>query len=89
MGKEHTHGQMVEDIKDNISTIKSRYLRIKLKGFGIYEWSDGRRYEGDWYNGKQHGRGLYMAGEVERIGEWVGGRRVRWEEESKSNYKKK
>jgi hypothetical protein len=27
------------------------------EGFGIYTYSDGSRYEGEWSNGLQHGKG--------------------------------
>eukprot|EP00911_Craspedida_sp_UC1_P001797 UC1_evm1s1373 len=37
-----------------------------LNGFHAYTWSDGDVYEGEWKNGKQHGRGKYTwsSGEV-------------------------
>jgi antitoxin component YwqK of YwqJK toxin-antitoxin module len=28
-------------------------------GFGVYKWSDGDKYEGDWKNGKFEGKGKY------------------------------
>ena len=31
----------------------------KKHGKGIYTWADGRRYDGDWLNGRQHGHGNY------------------------------
>ena len=40
---------------------------------------DGRRYEGFWGNGKQHGKGIYYNAEGRRKeGEWNEGKRVRW-----------
>ena len=42
-----------------------------------------RRFEGEWSNGKQHGIGTFYTAENEKkVGEWVQGKRVRWEEES-------
>ena len=26
---------------------------------GIYEWNDGRRYDGDWKNNQMHGKGVF------------------------------
>lgn len=40
---------------------------------------DGRRYEGYWQNGKQHGQGVYYNAQGRRKdGEWNEGKRVRW-----------
>ena len=33
----------------------------KISGKGLYTWSDGRKYEGAWMNGKQHGTGIYTS----------------------------
>ena len=30
-----------------------------MEGFGIYTWSDGRSYEGDYYDDKKHGYDWY------------------------------
>ena len=54
----------------------------KKHGHGIYTWADGRKYDGQWVNGKQHGVGKYvMADKSERMGEWLEGKRVRWLDE--------
>jgi hypothetical protein len=29
----------------------------KINGFGVYVWSDGRQYKGDWLNNQMHGEG--------------------------------
>jgi len=45
----------------------------------VFEWPDGRKYKGNWVNGKQHGRGIYVANNgVEREGEWIEGKRTKW-----------
>ena len=40
---------------------------------------DGRKYEGQWMNGKQHGEGVYTTsnGRTKR-GKWVDGKRTQW-----------
>ena len=30
-----------------------------MNGKGIITWEDGRRYEGEYYNDKKHGYGVY------------------------------
>jgi hypothetical protein len=31
----------------------------KQHGKGLFKWPDGRKYNGNWENGKQHGQGVY------------------------------
>lgn len=47
------------------------YLKIR---------ADGRKYKGNWKNGKQHGEGEFFnpANSVWRRGIWDDGKRVRW-----------
>lgn len=47
----------------------------KKHGYGVYTWADGRRYEGNWSNGKQHGEGKYILpnGTI-KIGIWQEGK---------------
>ena len=50
----------------------------KKHGIGTFLWPDGRRYVGDWVNGKQHGKGIFNrsdTGSVET--EWKEGKRVK------------
>jgi hypothetical protein len=54
------------------------YVLDKKEGFGTFTWPDGRKYAGGWKNGKQHGQGVYIQNEVEKRGEWIEGKRVRW-----------
>ena len=35
------------------------YKNDKKQGFGVFTWPDGRMYEGEWFDGKQHGKGTY------------------------------
>lgn len=49
----------------------------------MFRWPDGRGYEGQWKDGKQHGRGVSISSAGERKeGEWVEGKRDRWIEEN-------
>lgn len=45
-------------------------------GYGVYVYSDGDRYEGDWKNGNKHGQGTYtwINGD-EYVGEWKDNKR--------------
>lgn len=37
------------------------------QGFGVQEWADGSRYEGEFVNGLKHGKGKYTWGSGEVI----------------------
>ena len=51
----------------------------KKHGYGVYTWTDGRKYEGQWANGRQHGKGRFLNPDgITREGEWDNGKRVRW-----------
>ena len=40
---------------------------------------DGKKYDGNWSEGKQHGKGLYTNVKgVSREGEWENGKRIKW-----------
>ena len=43
----------------------------------MYAWADGRKYEGEWKNGKQHGKGKYILldGTI-KTGIWEDGKRA-------------
>jgi hypothetical protein len=44
-----------------------------------FDRPDGRKYVGNWYNGKQHGKGTYITPSGDRReGEWSEGKRIRW-----------
>jgi len=36
-------------------------MKDKKHGNGIYTWADGRKYDGEWQNGRQHGNGKYIS----------------------------
>jgi hypothetical protein len=35
------------------------YLNDKKHGRGVFTWKDGRKYDGEWKEGKQNGKGRY------------------------------
>ena len=44
---------------------------LNLWDFGVFHWSDGRKYVGAWHLGKQHGIGVYTTSKgEEKKGEW-------------------
>ena len=67
------NGKMDVSMKDNIE-------RINKHGYGIYYWADGRKYEGYWAHGKQHGLGRYLIPQdgKEKYGLWEDGKRTEW-----------
>ena len=54
------------------------------QGFDIYSWTDrfgkGRKYEGWWHKGKQHGLGTYTGsdGKTVKHGIWDNGKIIKW-----------
>ena len=55
------------------------YLEDKKHGYGIYTWSDQKRYAGWWSNGKQHGIGIFISKEGKnKLGLWEEGKKVKW-----------
>ena len=54
-------------------------MNDKKEGHGIYEWPDGRKYDGTWADGKQHGVGTYIKADgTNKKGNWVFGKRINW-----------
>ena len=46
-----------------------------MEGKGKELWSDGRKYEGDFKNGKKDGEGVFeWANGIRYIGSWRGGK---------------
>lgn len=42
-------------------------------------WPDGRRYEGYWHDGKQHGEGRFTNSKGRtKVGLWENGIRIKW-----------
>ena len=46
-----------------------------MSGYGVFDWPDGRKYEGDYLDDKKHGHGTFRWSDG-RIyqGTWVNGR---------------
>ena len=34
-------------------------MNNKMEGKGVFSWSDGRKYEGDYKDDKKHGNGIF------------------------------
>jgi hypothetical protein len=83
MEKEFTLGRMVVDMMVSIYMIRSTdwVPTLGLMGESIAADLSGR-YEGNWANGKQHGKGRYVLpdGSV-RSGLWEDGKRLKWDDE--------
>ena len=46
-----------------------------MEGRGIETWNDGRRYEGDFKNGKKDGEGTFeWPTGIKYIGSWINGK---------------
>ena len=43
----------------NILAKISSAASAQPNGWGVYQWSDGGVYEGDWVDGLKHGKGTY------------------------------
>ena len=35
-------------------------MNNKMHGYGVFEWPDGRRYEGGYVDDKKHGKGVFV-----------------------------
>ena len=47
-------------------------MNDKKEGLGVFEWPDGRRYQGGWLDGKQNGEGTYQnSSGKEKRGIWL------------------
>ena len=45
----------------------------------MFDWPDGRKYEGEWKNGVQHGDAYYHTSKHEvKHGRWENGNRIEW-----------
>lgn len=84
MGREKLSGKMVGFMKESTGMIKKmgREFISKLNGFNSFRWADGRVYDGQWLQGKQHGEGYYTNRDrLRRRGYWEQGNRVKWLDE--------
>ena len=59
--------------------IRAIMLMINKEGYGVFTWPDGRKYKGNWANGKQHGEGTFINDKgVEQTGIWENGKKKEW-----------
>eukprot|EP01022_Parablepharisma_sp_SALTPOND_P018657 TRINITY_DN3081_c2_g1_i1.p1 TRINITY_DN3081_c2_g1~~TRINITY_DN3081_c2_g1_i1.p1 ORF type:complete len:771 (+),score=47.91 TRINITY_DN3081_c2_g1_i1:288-2600(+) len=77
-------GRMVNATRENLWKIKSRekaYLNgtcFGKKRINYYRPS-GKKYQGEWVNGKQSGRGVYINDNgIQKEGIWENGNRIKW-----------
>ena len=40
---------------DNGKTYQGEWIGLKLDGFGVLTWPDGKKYDGSFRNGMRHG----------------------------------
>lgn len=45
---------------------------------GTFEWPDGRKYIGEWKEGKQHGKGMFIKDGKKKEGFWEMGKISQW-----------
>ena len=53
---------------------EGEYLNDQKHGWGVFTWADGRKYEGFWAEGKQHGEGALMYKGKCKNGIWINGK---------------
>lgn len=54
-------GLMEENTKVNTKKIKSKGLVWPcIFSYGEFEWPDGKKYHGQWLEGKQNGKGIFF-----------------------------
>ena len=55
-------------------------MNDKREGKGSFFWKDGRIYDGQWKDGKQHGKGLFIKheGQLAKVGIWENGKNIEW-----------
>jgi len=68
-GKVSFHGLMAVYKKDITRTTKKH-------GYGKFYWKDGRKYIGNWEDGKQHGEGVMWKDNTMIKGVWLKGKLV-------------
>jgi hypothetical protein len=83
---EFLRGPMAVSTKENTSTTRKRAMAYSTGKqaasflFILIRYRpDGRKYDGEWKNGKQHGIGVYQSASGKtKKGEWADGKRVAW-----------
>jgi hypothetical protein len=39
---------------------EGEWLNVKIDGYGIYTWTSGKHYEGNWLDGRSNGRDIIL-----------------------------
>ena len=50
-------------------------------GIGVYIYTDGNKYDGEWINGLKHGVGKVTYKNKSKLGIWINGKRQKWLDE--------
>ena len=51
-------------------------FEVRFEKYDVFTWPDGRKYKGNWANGKLHRLGVYATSKwEERFGEWKEGKK--------------
>lgn len=59
--------------------LSKTYIADQKHGRGQFTWPDGRKFIGNWVEGKQQGYGVYyLPNHPPQYGVWVDGKRTSW-----------
>ena len=79
---------MSEEIRQEKKRLRKEILQKRKEmaekdGYGLFEWSDGKKYKGYWKNGKQDGEGEFYNPQTNVWRKCLvkNGKRVRWLDE--------
>ena len=53
------------------------FVKNKKQGYGKYYYNKDKYYEGEWFNGKQHGKGKLVKNNIVEEGIWDEGKRLK------------
>ena len=64
LSKKNLIGKNVEIIyqNDKSGRYKGKIAKGLPHGYGVKQWPDDKRYQGNWYKGKMHGNGELVIG---------------------------
>ena len=78
-------GLMAESTSASTSTIRKKAWehstgkKVKVSNHKLWGRPDGRKYDGQWLNGKQDGVGTYTTSSGKtKQGQWKEGKRINW-----------